>query len=225
MNYKRLEQQNLNEVVFAAFLPTHGKGQCISQLVANWLLTGHWPVVLVITLCRAFTTRQDAEGYKALFQKVFEIMAKHTRKSVCFSYLHGSGFESITMDMDEGQMHGKKCCIGLWLVTVILTCRQPGLGQYLVDVDPEHRPVKWQIQHIMILCRVHYLRGIENVIGPKKRQTTIFKTMVALLNCQSRWQYYQVIQLLQGEWFLLVIGQLLTRERKWKWSYCSLGKS
>lgn len=29
MNYKRLEQQNLNEVVFAAFLPTHGKGQCI----------------------------------------------------------------------------------------------------------------------------------------------------------------------------------------------------
>lgn len=30
MNYKRLEQQNLNEVVFAAFLPMHGKGQYIS---------------------------------------------------------------------------------------------------------------------------------------------------------------------------------------------------
>lgn len=53
----------------------------------------------------------------------------------------------------------------------LLTSDKPGLGQYLLDVDPEHRPVKWQIQHIMILCRVHFLRGIENVIGPKKRQS------------------------------------------------------
>jgi hypothetical protein len=40
MNYKWLGQQKLNEIVFAAFYPTHGKGRCISQLVAGWLLTG-----------------------------------------------------------------------------------------------------------------------------------------------------------------------------------------
>ncbi|OJJ78431.1 uncharacterized protein ASPGLDRAFT_182657 [Aspergillus glaucus CBS 516.65] len=157
MNYKRLRRKDLNEIVFAAFLPLHGK---------------------VVTLCRAFTNRQDADGYEDLFQKVFELMEKHTNQPICFHYLHGSGFESITLDMDEGQMLG--------------------LGQYLSSIDPERRPARWHIPHIMITCRVHFFRGIEKAIGQRKRGTTAFQTMASLLNCETQLDYYEIIQLLQG---------------------------
>lgn len=66
-------------------------------------LTRH---LLVITLCRAFTNHQDAEGYKYLFEKVFGLVERYSNQPVGFHYLHGHGFESITLDMDEGQMLG-----------------------------------------------------------------------------------------------------------------------
>ena len=60
-----------------------------------------------MTLCRAFTTRQDADGYECLFQRVFELMERYTNEQTHFHYLHGRGFESITLDQDNGQMLGR----------------------------------------------------------------------------------------------------------------------
>lgn len=81
----------------------------------------------------------------------------------------------------------------------LLTSSRLGLGQYLSSIDPQQRPAKWHIPHIMITCRVHFFRGIENTIGQKKRGTIDFQTMASLLNCETRWEYYEIIQLLQGK--------------------------
>lgn len=85
-----------------------------------------------------------------------------------------------------------------WLLTS--TCI--GLGQYLSSIDPQERPARWHVPHIMITCRVHFFRGIEKAIGHRKHDAIEFQTMASLLNCETHADYYTTIQLLQGKWFL-----------------------
>lgn len=50
----------------------------------------------------------------------------------------------------------------------------------------------------VILCKVHFFRGIDNAIGPYRRDSDDFKIMASLLNAPSRDSYDEVIAALQG---------------------------
>jgi hypothetical protein len=64
-------------------------------------------ICVVITICRVFTEHEDPTGYYLLFSRVFSLMKRILDKEICFFYLHGTGYESITVDMDQSQMHGR----------------------------------------------------------------------------------------------------------------------
>jgi hypothetical protein len=44
----------------------------------------------------------------------------------------------------------------------------------------------------LIFCHVHFFRGIQHTIGQKEK-TDLFQNMAAILDCQSRDDYYQLI--------------------------------
>ncbi|KAJ5817626.1 hypothetical protein N7447_007634 [Penicillium robsamsonii] len=82
MSYKRV-QGIFNEVIFATFLPDHGK---------------------IITLLRVFTTEETTSGYTTIFAAAFNLITRVTGVPVKFHYLHGSGIKSIVIDMCPKQM-------------------------------------------------------------------------------------------------------------------------
>lgn len=84
MSYKRV-QGIFNEVIFATFLPDHGK---------------------IITLLRVFTTEETTAGYTTIFAAAFNLITRITGIPVQFHYLHGSGIKSIVVDMCPKQMTG-----------------------------------------------------------------------------------------------------------------------
>lgn len=67
------------------------------------MLTG---LKLVMTLLRVLTNREDAEGYRIMFEAVSNIVQTATGEGIQFRYLHGIGVKSIVADMDRGQMQG-----------------------------------------------------------------------------------------------------------------------
>jgi hypothetical protein len=50
--------------------------------------------------------QQTGHAYYLLFKKVFEIIHRLSGQPVQFFYLHGTGIETIVVDMDEGQRDG-----------------------------------------------------------------------------------------------------------------------
>ncbi|KAJ5424918.1 hypothetical protein N7445_010891 [Penicillium cf. griseofulvum] len=69
MSYKRVKGI-FNEVIFATFLPDHGK---------------------IITLFRVFTDQETTTGYHFIFGTVFNLVQRCIGKEIKFHYLHGSG--------------------------------------------------------------------------------------------------------------------------------------
>ncbi|EAA67000.1 hypothetical protein AN8575.2 [Aspergillus nidulans FGSC A4] len=80
MSYKRIRTKDINEVLFATFLPDQCK---------------------VITLLRVFTSDDSTRGYYLLFKRVFTLVQKLTQTPVLFDPIHGSGIYGIIMDMDS----------------------------------------------------------------------------------------------------------------------------
>ncbi|ODM21423.1 hypothetical protein SI65_02267 [Aspergillus cristatus] len=85
MSYKRIRSKNMNEVLFATFLPDQCK---------------------VITLLRVFTTVDSTEGYYLLFKRAFDLVQKITGHPVLFDSIHGTGVHGIIVDMDSKQYTG-----------------------------------------------------------------------------------------------------------------------
>ncbi|KAJ5491665.1 hypothetical protein N7539_003232 [Penicillium diatomitis] len=92
MSYKRVKGP-FNEVIFAVFLPSHGK---------------------IMTLLRVFTDQETPEGYQFLFQKVFSLVSDVANQPFEFHYLHGRGLKAIVSDMCPRQM----TVLGKYLQTV-----------------------------------------------------------------------------------------------------------
>ncbi|OBT75678.1 hypothetical protein VF21_05187 [Pseudogymnoascus sp. 05NY08] len=85
MTFKRIKASEINEVVFAAFLPELNK---------------------VMTFVRVFVNQESTEMYTQLFHTVFNAIAKETGQRIQWKHLHQSGFGGIVMDMDSKQMCG-----------------------------------------------------------------------------------------------------------------------
>ncbi|KFY25698.1 hypothetical protein V491_01634, partial [Pseudogymnoascus sp. VKM F-3775] len=83
MTFKRIKASDINEVVFAAFLPELNK---------------------VMTFVRVFVNQESTEMYTSLFHTVFNAIAKETGQRIQWKHLHQSGFGSVVMDMDSKQM-------------------------------------------------------------------------------------------------------------------------
>jgi hypothetical protein len=102
MSYKRVKESGLNEVIFATFLPDHGKSRCL--LIIYKVFTNY---LLVITLLQIFTNQDTTEGYYLLFKRSFQMIEKVTGNRCSFRPLHGTGIYGIIMDMCNKQMTGK----------------------------------------------------------------------------------------------------------------------
>ncbi|OAF57839.1 hypothetical protein VC83_05497 [Pseudogymnoascus destructans] len=85
MTFKRIKASEINEVVFAAFLPELNK---------------------VVTFVRIFVNQESTEMYTQLFHTVFNAIAKETGQRIQWKHLHQSGFGAVVMDMDSKQMSG-----------------------------------------------------------------------------------------------------------------------
>ncbi|EYE90406.1 uncharacterized protein EURHEDRAFT_417473 [Aspergillus ruber CBS 135680] len=155
MSYKRIRQKGMNEVVFATYLPEHGK---------------------IITLLRVFTDQETTEGYYLLFTRVFTLVQRMTGQSVEFNSIHSNGIYGIIVDMDTKQY--------------------TGLGQYLQEIDPLHRPILWQLQGIIIFCRVHFFRTITEAVGSTNKSSGVWSRMAGLIDCKSEDDYDHLCNLL-----------------------------
>jgi hypothetical protein len=60
--------------------------------------------------------------------------------------------------------------VGNWSQTtdkILANCL--GLGRFLQEIDPLHRPILWQLKGIIIFCRVHFFRTITEAVGNKNK--------------------------------------------------------
>ncbi|PYH99822.1 hypothetical protein BO71DRAFT_415300 [Aspergillus ellipticus CBS 707.79] len=119
----------------------------------------------LITLLRVFTDQETTEGYYLLFKRVFTLIQKVTGQPIEFNSIHSNGTYGIVVDMDTKQY--------------------TGLGQYLHEIDPLHRPVLWQLQGIIIFYRVYFFRII-----------TEASQIAGLINYKSEDDYNQLCDLL-----------------------------
>lgn len=71
-----------------------------------------------------------------------------------------------------------------------------GLGQYLSEIDPQHHDITWQLQHIIVFCRVHFQRTILKILGNQSKGTALWSRMMSLLNCQSEEDYDELVDLI-----------------------------
>lgn len=69
----------------------------------------------------------------------------------------------------------------------------PGLGQYLQELAPEKFPT-WivAIQHVLILCRIHFQRSIRRIVPEHERRGTVYERMEGLLTAGSQQEYREI---------------------------------
>jgi hypothetical protein len=102
MTFKRVKDTNINEVVFAAFLPGLNKSNIFliySKCITNTLI--------VMTFVRVFVDQDSTHMYTRLFKQVFQLVEQQLGESVKWRHLHGTGFGCMVMDMDSKQLSGK----------------------------------------------------------------------------------------------------------------------
>jgi hypothetical protein len=66
---------------------------------------------VAVVVARAIVTSQSADAHCILFQRIFAIAEADTALPVQFSYLHGTGIDSVTADGHRGQGLGTYICI------------------------------------------------------------------------------------------------------------------
>ncbi|KAA8650978.1 uncharacterized protein ATNIH1004_003669 [Aspergillus tanneri] len=69
-----------------------------------------------------------------------------------------------------------------------------GLGYFLQTLSNSNEDWQWHVEHVMIFCRIHFLRGVEEVVGKCQQHTELFKRMMALLDCESEEDYIELVQ-------------------------------
>lgn len=73
-----------------------------------------------------------------------------------------------------------------------------GLGQYLSNLDPQHRPWQYQIRHVIVYCVVHFTRSINKAAGTEVSPTTGHNQMHALRSAATEEEWWRIIGLLKG---------------------------
>ena len=142
-----------------------------------------------------YINQETSEVYRILFERAFGLLSeKSGKKPVCFHYLHKKGFKAIIVDMDSKQMSGEYKPVITDYNTLITFI---GLGAYLKMIDPLHRPWTWQLQNVLMFCRAHFQRSIDQIVSPSEQLRILDSIMVRLLDCSSH-EYTKVIDLLKG---------------------------
>ncbi|OJJ57920.1 hypothetical protein ASPSYDRAFT_1018177 [Aspergillus sydowii CBS 593.65] len=80
----------------------------------------------LITFLRVFTSFNSTESYCLLFKRAFGLVEKVSLFPVQFKHINGLGLADIMVD--SGTAHA-------------------GLGQYLSEIDPEHRASSWHLEN------------------------------------------------------------------------------
>lgn len=83
MGFKRVRDQDINEIVFAAFIPEIRK---------------------IITFARIFVNAKSAFIYEEAFKQIFGLISVRLEKEVKWQHLHGGGFGAVVTDMDKEQL-------------------------------------------------------------------------------------------------------------------------
>ena len=109
--------------------------------------------------------------------------------------MHSSGIYGIIIEMDAKQYIGKYFIITFEIFNNYWQFL--GLGQYLREIDPQHRPLPWQLKGVIIFCRDHFFRTITNIV---EKNTGIWGRMTRLIDCKSEDDYDQLCDLLMGKW-------------------------
>lgn len=184
MSYKRIRSKDMNEVLFATFMPD----QCKSKYLAS---VSKVPTeqLIVITLLRVFTSEETTEGYYLLFKRAFNLIQRISGKPVLFHPIHGTGIYGIIVDMDNKQYSGKYLASSFQAFTKCL-----GLGRYLAELDSQREEISWYLQRIIVFCHVHFQRTILSAIGTKSKGTPLWSVMISLLHCPSEAAYDDLIE-------------------------------
>lgn len=62
-----------------------------------------------------------------------------------------------------------------------------------MKVDPLHRGIEWQLVNILVICKIHFKRSIEQLVRERWQENSAGRHMMALLSCRSRDAYYQIL--------------------------------
>ncbi|KAF1814376.1 hypothetical protein P152DRAFT_413142 [Eremomyces bilateralis CBS 781.70] len=85
MGFKRVRDKDINEIVFAAYLPENEK---------------------IFTFARVFINAQSSTAYTKAFEALFGLLSSKLEREIRWKHLHGTGFACIVTDMDRGQLQG-----------------------------------------------------------------------------------------------------------------------
>jgi hypothetical protein len=133
--------------------------------------------------------------YYQLFTRVFRLIEERFNYRIRWRLLHNEGFSAMVMDMDTKQLPGNTLKTLYERINNLL-----GFGRYLQDIDPERRPVQWQVERSVIYCLIHYQRGIERAVGRGSRHPdSPYGHCMALLNAETRGEYDRLCDELQGK--------------------------
>jgi hypothetical protein len=80
-----------------------------------------------------------------------------------------------------------------------------GLGQYLRGIDPQHRPIGWQLRGILIFRQIHFFQNITECVGGQRQGHDIWDRMASILNAPSQAAYYETLdrmirKCLENDW-------------------------
>lgn len=66
-----------------------------------------YSLLSAFSACRAFTTSESAEAHRQLFHEIDAVVKADTGEWLMFYYLHGEGWQVITLDEHKGQALGE----------------------------------------------------------------------------------------------------------------------
>ncbi|CAG8735258.1 25910_t:CDS:2, partial [Racocetra persica] len=103
---------------------------------------------LILSYCRIYTNISLADGYKKLFNILFNTIQELTNKPLYIYHIHSKGWECIIGDLDAGQAKG--------------------LGLALYELD-QSKDWESHLMHIFKSCIIHFQRKISSTNIKEKR--------------------------------------------------------
>jgi hypothetical protein len=152
---------------------------------------------------RVFINNDSAEAYFHLFRAWFRIL--HDEFGILDRWRHMDGEKDMTAgkwrSWTKTPSSWQVCKVPknsrLWILLIKI-----GLGRYLVSryqvTDQPDRSWQWHLMNTVILCRVHFDRGIQRTGVPKG--SLLWTNMHALKDCEDMQTYNVIIDLIKGKY-------------------------
>ena len=61
-----------------------------------------------------------------------------------------------------------------------------GFGRYLTSIDPERRSWQWHLKNTIVLCTIHFSRGILKAAGTERYLYSPYEYIEALYTALSK---------------------------------------